>query len=249
MIQITLINIYCVNEINVFKHIIMMFLHTLPVELFDKLLLNLSPGDIVSFLEAMDLDIGFLNRLSFYRPYCQIKLNSFFRHYSVMHNTFDLLVGRYSSTKNFYRKLFMIIVDAHRAPEDGFYSSIEIKDGWLDGYGYSGHFCQIADTIVEKMIKTFVYKEDRRNISAVQWSHDWEVSMWPKTTIFPLTFSLLVHYQRLFQNQGKEGSDMIFKCFTSGITFSMIQNRILALTASGEELTFDTVFSYELFSD
>jgi hypothetical protein len=240
----------------------MMFFHTLPVELFFNILLNLSPGDIVSFLDAMDLDIRFINRLSFYRPYCQIKLDYFFRDSSIIPNTFDILVGRYSSKKNFYRKLFMIIVEAHRAPEDvfesstgdgffsysldGFYSSIEIENGWIVG---SNHSYRIMNIIIEKMIKTFVYREDRHNISAVKWSHAWEVSMWPKSGIFPLTFSLLVHYPRIFQNQGKEGSDMIFKCYTYGITFSMIQNRILALAASGEEQTFDTVFSNELFND
>ncbi len=146
----------------------------------------------------------------------------------------------------------MIIVEAHRAPEDvfesldGFYSSIEIENGWIDG---SNHSYRIMNIIVEQMFKTFVYRENRRNISAVQWSHDWENSIWPKSEIFPLTFSLLVHYPRIFQNQGKEGADMISKCFFNGITFSMIQNRILALAASGEEQTFDTVFSDELFSD
>ncbi len=218
---------------------IIMFFHTLPPEVFDKILLKLSPGDIISFLDAMDLDIGFINRLSFFRAYCQIKLTYFFRNYSVMHNTFDLLVRRYSSKKNFYNKLFKIIVDAHYAYED----RINLRNGW-SGW----HSCEITDIIVDKMIKTFVYRENRHGISAVQWSYDWSVFRWP-TTIFPLTFSLLVHYPRIFQNQGKEGSDMIFKCFTHGITFSMIQNRILALTASGEEPTFDTVFSYELFND
>ncbi len=230
----------------------MMFFHTLPVELLDNILLNLSPGDIQFFMEAMDIDIRFINRLSFYRPYCQIKLDYFFRNSSIIPNTFDILVGRYSSKKNFYCKLFMIIVEAHRAPEDvfesldGFYSSIEIENGWIDG---SNHSYRIMNIIVEQMFKTFVYRENRRNISAVQWSHDWENSIWPKSEIFPLTFSLLVHYPRIFQNQGKEGADMISKCFFNGITFSMIQNRILALAASGEEQTFDTVFSDELFSD
>ncbi len=230
----------------------MMFFHTLPVEVFDNILLNLSPGDIQFFMEAMDIDIRFINRLSFYRPYCQIKLDYFFRNSSIIPNTFDILVGRYSSKKNFYCKLFMIIVEAHRAPEDvfesldGFYSSIEIENGWIDG---SNHSYRIMNIIVEQMFKTFVYRENRRNISAVQWSHDWENSIWPKSEIFPLTFSLLVHYPRIFQNQGKEGADMISKCFFNGITFSMIQNRILALAASGEEQTFDTVFSDELFSD
>ncbi len=237
-----------------------MFFQTLPVELLDNILLNLSPGDILSFLDAISLDIRFINRLSFYLPYCHIKLDYFFRNSSIIPNTFDILVGRYSSKKNFYCKLFMIIVEAHRAPEpedgfysldkfyslDGFYSSIEIENGWIDG---SNHSYRIMNIIVEQMFKTFVYRENRRNISAVKWSHDWENSIWPKSDIFPLTFSLLVHYPRIFQNQGKEGSDMISKCFFNGIKFSMIQNRILALVASGEEPTFDNVFSNELFND
>ncbi len=228
-------------------NIIMMFSHALPVELFDNILLNLSPGDIDSLFEAMDLDIRFINRLSFFRPYCQIKLAYFFRKYSVIYNTFDLLVRRYSSKKNFYNKLFMIIVDAY-TPEDRFYPSYEIKNGWLDDSHCSCSY-QIVDTIIKQMIKTFVYRENRHSISAVQWSHDWENSIKPHTETFPETFSLLVHYPWIFQNIGEEGPSMILKCVINGITFSMIQNRILALTASGEEPTFDNVFSNELFSD
>ncbi len=223
---------------------IMMFSHALPVELFDNILLSLSPGDIASLLEAMDLDIRIINRLSFFRLYCQKQLAYFFRNYSLMHNAFNLLVGRYSSKKNFYNKLFTIIVDAHLPSED-LYSSIEINSDWLNVSEHSHH---IQNSIIEQMLKTFVYRENRHGISAVQLSDDWKAYVWP-TTIFPLTFSLLVHYPQIFQNQGEEGPDMIFKCFRYDITFSMIQSRILALTASGEEPTFDTVFSDELFSD
>jgi hypothetical protein len=223
----------------------MMFFHTLPVELLDKILLNLSPGEIPSLLAAMDIDMTFIKRVSFLRPYCEMKLNYFFEKSLVMHSTFDLLLRRYSDKKNFYCKLFMIIADAHCTPEDNLLcSSIEIETGWVDA---SRHFYRIQGFIVEEMIKTFVYKVYRRNLPAVQWSHDWVYDMWPKT-IFPLTFSLLVHYPLIFQNLGEEGAKMILKCYTNGITFSMIQNRILALAASGEEQTFETVFSYELFN-
>ncbi len=223
-----------------------MFFHTLPVELLDNILLNLSPAEIPSLLAAMDIDMTFIKRVSFLRPYCEMKLKYFFEKSSVMHSTFDILLRRHSNKKNFYCKLFMIIADAHCTPEDNFLcSSIEIETGWLDS---SRHFCHIQDMIIVEMIKTFVYKVYRPNLPAVQWSHDWENFMWPKNAIFPLTFSLLVHYPLIFQNLGQEGPDMIFKCYTNGITFSMIQNRILALAASGEEQTFETVFSYELFN-
>ncbi len=223
-----------------------MFFHTLPVELLDKILLNLSPADIPSLLDAMDIDMTFIKRMSFLRPYCEMKLNYFFEKSSVMHSTFDLLLRRYSDKKNFYCKLFMIIADAHCTPEDKFLcSSIEIETGWLDA---SRHFYSIKKMIVAEMIKTFVYKVYRPNRPAVQWSHDWAYNMWPKA-IFPLTFSLLVNYPRIFQNLGEEGPRMILKCYYNGITFSMIQNRILALAASGEEQTFETVFSNDLFND
>jgi hypothetical protein len=227
-------------------NIIMTLFHTLPVELLDKILLNLSPGDIPSLLEAMNINMRFINRMSFLRSYCEMKLNYFFENSSLMHNTFDLLVRRYSSKKNFYCKLFKIITDAYCTPEEGYFlPSIKINSDWLND---SEHFYHIQDFIVEEMIKTFVYKIYSRNLPAVQWSHDWENFIW-KTKIFPLTFSLLVNYPRIFQNLGEEGPKMILKCYTNGITFSMIQNRILALAASGEEQTFETIFSNDLFND
>jgi hypothetical protein len=223
-----------------------LYFHTLPVELVDNILFELSPKDIVSLLDSMSLHIKFIDRGYFYRSYCHITLKHFFKNYSDMLNTFNILIGRHSSKKKFYRKLFLIIVAAHRVPYGGVNSSIKPNDGWLDR---SGHFYYILDNIIEDMVRTFVYQEDRHNIPSVQWSHNWEVSRWQNSSLFPLMFSLLVQYPQLFQNQGQEAYDVIFSCFFKGITFSMIQNRILTLTSSGEEPTFINVFNSELFND